>query len=172
MITIYRVIAAYLVITVLLGQLMPLTTAVLPPQVAQQYTHIYGNFTSTFIGNLSIGPGNSIITRGGTFQQIFQQSFGSTLQNGTATNNTGVGFFSGITVFSGLAFVFSTIGFVLEALLNVPRGMLILLNTALSSMGIPIAEAAPLSFIFYAFVSLSFVLVGISSWMKYDLRNG
>ncbi len=160
MITIYRVVAAYLLVAVLLGQLMPLVVSVLPPQVVAAYNETGMNLTSTFAGNK------------GVFTTVMQQSFGSSLANGTATNNTGTGFFSGITIFSGLAFVFSTIGYVMEALLNVPRGMLVLMNVAMTSTGLPIVDATMLTYLFYAFITLAFVLTGISSWMKYDLKNG
>ncbi len=170
MLTIYRIVGSYLLVAVLLQILMPLFTPVIPPQIAQQYNSMGINMTVSFIGTASLS--NQTQRTGGVFQQIMEQSFGSSLASGAPKNSTGIGFFAGITIFTGLAFVFSTIGFVLEAILNVPRGMLVLMTIALSSIGISIALTAVMVYILYALMTFRIVMVGISSWMKYDLSNG
>ena len=71
-----------------------------------------------------------------------------------------------------LAFVFPTIGYIGEALLQTPRGLMVLMSVALSSTGLNPNISFEISFMFYAMLALSLTLVLISSWQKYDLRSG
>jgi hypothetical protein len=161
MITIYRIVAAYMLVGILIQQFMPLIGNLIPPPIASQYNVQAMEITSVFNGQQ------------GLFSTVMQQSFGTTAANGQLpSNSTGTGFFAGITIFSGLAFVFSTIGYIMFAIINVPRGMEILMNVALNSLGFSIYDSTLITSLIFGFVTFSVVMIGISSWMKYDLLRG
>ena len=113
MITIYRMISAFLLMSLLIQILMPMVANVMPPSVVAAYNNTALNMSTTFIGKLSVNQTTGTVqTSDGVFQQVMQQSYGSSLQNGTVKNSTGTGFFAGIEQFTGLAFVFPTIGYI------------------------------------------------------------
>ncbi len=173
MITIYRMISAFLLMSLLIQILMPMVANVMPPSVVAAYNNTALNMSTTFIGKLSVNQTTGTVqTSDGVFQQVMQQSYGSSLQNGTVKNSTGTGFFAGIEQFTGLAFVFPTIGYIGEALLQTPRGLMVLLSIAMSSTGVNPTLSFEMSFMFYTMLALSLTLVLISSWQKYDLRSG
>ena len=173
MITIYRMISAFLLMSLLLQILIPMVANVMPPAVIAAYNNTAMNMSQTFIGKLSVNQTTGTVqSSDGVFQQVMQQSYGSSLQNGTVKNSTGTGFFAGIEQFAGLAFVFPTIGYIGEALLQTPRGLMVLMSVALSSTGLNPNISFEISFMFYAMLALSLTLVLISSWQKYDLRSG
>lgn len=173
MITIYRMISSFLLMSLLIQILMPMVANVMPPAVVAAYNNTGLNMSQTFIGKLSVNQTTGKVqTSDGVFQQVMQQSYGSSLQNGTIKNSTGTGFFAGIEQFAGLAFVFPTIGYIGEALLQTPRGLMVLLSIAMSSTGIAPNISFEISFMFYALLSLTLTLILISSWQKYDLKSG
>lgn len=101
-------------------------------------------------------------------------SFVFTQVNSTAyggSNHTS-GFFAQVTVFSGLAFVFSGIGYIMQALSNMPYIILYLISTPLSILGFPLSSISIIVGMFIELILFIITIVGVSAWMKYDLRNG
>lgn len=100
------------------------------------------------------------------FNSTFFQPLNSTAFGGS--NHTS-GFFAQVTVFTGLAFVFSQFGSVMLAILNAPRILVYLIATPLSLVGFPIAVISILISLFFSLMLTVIILIGISAWMKFDL---
>lgn len=82
------------------------------------------------------------------------------------------GLFANVNVFTGAAFVFGAIGQVGLSLLNAPRTIIYLIATPLGILGWPISSIALLLSLFAGLLIFIVVIVLISSWQKYNLREG
>lgn len=148
-VSIYKLIIAVFGIVVMLALLSPAIFQYGSPQFASKLNFTQANATGQINQNF--------------FQPLNQTSFGG-------SNHTG-GFFANIQVFNGLAFVFSGIGSVMLAILNLPRIMILILGTSLTVLDVPTATASFMIGLFFEMILTVLILIGISAWMKFDLRS-
>jgi hypothetical protein len=91
----------------------------------------------------------------GVWNPIFSSSY----------NATG-GFNAQILSFTGLAFVISNIGTVMNSLLNVPRLFLVDMSISLSYLGIPNPVMTLMIPLTLTFLMLYITMMGVLTWMK------
>lgn len=84
--------------------------------------------------------------------------------NASLTSNNG--FYANFFSFSGLAFVFSSIGAIVNAFLNVPSLIVYSISSSLTVIGLPSAIAGMAVGMLLTFLFLTVVVLGILTYMK------
>jgi len=156
--TIEGVVAALILVSLFIATLGPALYSTLSPPLA-------GQFNST--SNQSTSQLNGFV-----FKQVNNTAFCGEASTPCGTNSTGG--FSAIsaTSGSGFAFVIQGFGTLIGSLVNAPIIMANLVGTLLSVVGFPITTNVAIKNELEAFVIFLFIIIGISSYMKYPLRSG
>ena len=109
----------------------------------------------------------------GTYQNVsrgFNQTIFNPIQKVSFNGTTG--FNAQILQFTGVSFIFDGIATVMTAVTYMPAMFNLIIGETLFALGLPLPLAQLMAGIGTSFMFLSLILVGISAWMKYDIRNG
>jgi hypothetical protein len=93
-----------------------------------------------------------------------KSSIWNPLFNASLTSNNG--FYANFFSFSGLAFVFSSIGAIMNIFLNVPSMLVYTISSSLVVMGLPTMITAMVIGMLLTFLLITVVVLGIITYMK------
>lgn len=152
MFNLYKLLVAILVMTALMTALYPFIASPLTTAEANVLNQSAYNESQTF--NMSVySPINS---------SLFHKTNG---------NYTG-GFFAQVTLFTGLAFVIDNIGYIMLAILNIPSMFITYMSLSMASLPLALAPQHLLQTLVYEFIGFILLILGISAWMKYNMKEG